>query len=143
MITKFKILILVALLDLWSCKKESVVSPPQQPLYKKDSIITPDDIKTITPLEAKTYHKDTHYQYEYRTGISGEYEYNYDVIGRDQDGKEVFGNINTDELEGAGIITNQEGEQLNIQTEWIGYGKLKATDDQGNVYELEVLVNQK
>jgi hypothetical protein len=142
MIAKFKILILGALLGLWSCKKEPVAPPPQQPFYKKE-VITSDDIKNITPQEAKTYHKDTHYQYEYRTGISGEYEYNYDVSGHDQDGNEVSGNINTDAKQGAGIITNHQGEQRNIQTEWIGYGKLKATDDKGNTYELEVLINQK
>jgi hypothetical protein len=137
MIAKFKIFILGALLGLWSCKKEPAPEQIQELFYKKDSVITPDDIKTITPQEAKTYHKDTQYQYEYRTGISGEYEYNYDVSGHDQNGNEVSGNINTEGKQGAGTITNHQGEQRNIQTEWISYGKLKATDDQGNVYELE------
>jgi hypothetical protein len=144
MITKFKIHILGAALGLLSCKKQpSPQQLPAQTFYKKDSVITPDDIKTITPQEAKTYHKDTHYQYEYRTGISGNYEYNYDVIGEDENGNEVAGNINTEGKLGAGILTNDDGEQINIKTEWIGYGKLKATDQDGNEYKLEVLDNQK
>ncbi|PJJ07030.1 hypothetical protein CLU83_0162 [Flavobacterium sp. 1] len=65
--------LLFILFSFWlltSCKKEPQKLKPQS-FYK--AVITPDDIKTITPEEAKTYHKDIHYHYEYRTGTSGNY----------------------------------------------------------------------
>lgn len=137
MISKYKILVLSASIGLLSCKKETVVQEQPQTFYKKQ-VITPDDIETITPDEAKTFHKDTKYQYEYRTGISGDYEYNYDVTGLDQNGNAVFGNINTSGEKGAGILTNKEGKQIIIYTQWIEYGKLKAVDEHDLEYVLEV-----
>lgn len=133
MITKFKILIL--LFAVSSCKKEQPHLQPQ-PFYKET--ITPEDIKTITPEEAKTFHKDIDYKYEYRTGTSGNYEYNYDVNGYDEEGNEVSGTINIEDKYGAGTITNSDDEEIDIQAEWISKGILKATDDNGNEYELEV-----
>jgi hypothetical protein len=105
-----------------------------QAFYKE--VITPDDVKAITPEEAKTYHKDINYQYEYRTGISGNYEYTYDVNGYDQDGNLVTGIINIENKYGAGIIINNNDEEIDIKAEWIGYGRLKATDENGNEYNL-------
>ncbi|OUL61132.1 hypothetical protein B8T70_16885 [Flavobacterium sp. AJR] len=90
----------------------------------------------MTPEEAKTYHKDINYQYEYRTGISGNYEYTYDVNGYDQDGNLVTGIINIENKYGAGIIINNNDEEIDIKAEWIGYGRLKATDENGNEYNL-------
>jgi hypothetical protein len=137
MIFKYKILVLCTSIGFLSCKKETVTQEQPQIFYKKQ-VITPDDIETITPEEAKTFHKDTKYQYEYRTGISGDYEYNYDVTGLDQNGNAVFGNINTSGKKGAGILTNKNGQQIFIYTEWVEYGKLKAVDEQNFVYQLEV-----
>jgi hypothetical protein len=119
---------------LTSCKKEEQKIQPQS-LYKE--AITPDDIKTITPDEAKTYHKDLKYDYEYRTGTSGDYEYNYVVNGLDQVGDSVSGVINIKGKYGAGTIINIDKETIDIQVEWIDYGKLKGTDEDGNIYKLE------
>jgi hypothetical protein len=137
MISKYKILVLCASIVLLSCKKEKVVLVQPQTFYR-EQVIKPDDIETITHEEAVTFHKDTKYQYEYRTGISGKYEYNYDVTGLDQNGNTVFGNINTSGKKGAGILTNTNGQQIIIFTEWISYGKLKAVDEQNFVYQLEI-----
>jgi hypothetical protein len=131
--------LLFILLIFWlvtSCKKEEQQKVQPQPFYEE--VITSDDVQTITPEEAETYHKDTLYQYEYRTGTSGTYEYNYDVNGFDLNGNPVSGSINVEGKYGAGIITNNEDEEINIQVEWVDYGKLKGTDNEGNEYDLEV-----
>lgn len=130
--------LLYILLTFWlvtSCRKEQQKVQPQ-PFYEE--VITSDDVQTITPEEARTYHKDTIYQYEYRTGTSGIYEYNYDVTGFDLNGNPVNGSINVKGKYGAGIITNNEDEEINIEVEWIDYGKLKGIDNEGNEYDLEV-----
>lgn len=136
----FKIIICSLSLALLGCKNGHSNGQPKveknkpQTFYKE--VITPDDVKSITPEEAKTYHKDINYQYEYRTGISGNYEYTYDVNGYDQDGNLVTGIINIENKYGAGIIINNNDEEIDIKAEWIGYGRLKATDENGNEYNL-------
>jgi hypothetical protein len=124
-------------LSFWlvtSCKKEQPKIQTQT-FYKE--VITPDDIKTITPEEAKTYHKDLKYQYEYRTGTSGNYEYNYEINGLDQEGDSVLGTINIKGKYGAGTIINKDKKNIDIQVEWVDHGKLKGTDEVGNNYQLE------
>ncbi len=133
----FRILIILIFFTTISCKKE--LKPKPQGIFRyHDTVIKPKDIKTITPYEAKTYHVDKEYKYEYRTGISGHYEYNYDVNGKDNQGNKVTGTINIEGELGAGLITYQNGEELEVQVAWVGYGKLKATDKKGNEYELVV-----
>ncbi|MCP2027781.1 hypothetical protein L1276_002941 [Flavobacterium sp. HSC-32F16] len=131
-------LILLLLLIFYSCEKAS--SPPQQinSFYKPAITITADDRKTITPEEAKTYHVNKIYQYEYRTGNPGNYEYNYDVKGINSKGDSVCGNINVQGKHGAGILTGDTVAEIEINTEWISYGKLKAIDKKGNEYNLIV-----
>jgi len=90
------------------------------------------------PKENPTYHKDKEHKYEYRTGESGDYEYNYDVVGHDLKGNEVSGNISINGKYGNGTITTPEGNKIEIEAEWVDYGKLKATDVDGKEYELEV-----
>jgi hypothetical protein len=128
--------ILLLLFTFYSCEKASAPPPPQINTFYKP-VITADDRKTITPEEAKTYHVNKTYHYEYRTGNSGNYEYNYDVKGINATGDSVFGNINVQGKYGAGILTDTVAE-IEINTEWIAYGKLKATDKKGNEYNLIV-----
>ena len=135
-IMKLKILLLIALITLINCTKKSKEAPKIVP--KQHEVITADDIETITPTEAKTYHKDTQFQYEYRTGTSGDYEYNYDVTGTDENGEKVSGNINTEGKFGAGKLINSKGFKIDIQTEWVDQGKLKAIDKKGTIYQLIV-----
>ena len=128
-------LILLSLI-LFSCKKAS--SPPPKVNSFLKEVISADDRKTITTEEAKTYYVDNKYQYEYRTGNPRNYEYNYDVKGINTKGDSVFGNINTEGKYGAGILTSDSIPELEIATEWISYGKLKACDKKGNEYQLIV-----
>ncbi|WP_337966859.1 hypothetical protein [uncultured Flavobacterium sp.] len=132
-------LILLSFLSLGilSCKHASAPAPQKINTFYKE-VITAEDRKTITPEEAKTYHVDTQYHYKYRTGNSGHYEYNYNVKGVDMKGDSVFGNINVEGKYGAGILINDSVPELNIKTEWIAYGKLKAFDEKGNEYFLIV-----
>lgn len=136
--TLFKNSLLFFIVMLISCRNEQTEQKNNLLQYQETEKITPNDIETITPEEAKTYHKNNNYEYEYRTGYSGSYEYNYDVNGYDEDGNEVTGNINMEGKYGAGILTNSEGEDVDVEVEWFDYGKLKAVDDDGNEYELEV-----
>ena len=122
---------------LFSCKK-ALAPPPTQINSFYKTVITADDRKTITPEEAKTYHVDDVYQYEYRTGNPGHYEYNYDVKGIDTKGDSVFGNINTEGKYGAGILMLDTISNIEINTEWVSHGKLKACDKKGNEYLLIV-----
>lgn len=129
--------LLLLLFSFWllnSCQKEQPKIQPQN-LYKE--VITPDDVKTITYDESRTYHKDIKYDYEYRTGTSGNYKYNYLVKGLDKNGDSVSGVISIKGKHGAGIIKNIEEETIDIKVEWIHYGKLKARDDNGNEYQLD------
>jgi hypothetical protein len=52
-------------------------------------------------------------------------------------GDSVFGNINTKGKYGAGIL-KIENREIDINTEWVTYGKLKAIDKKGNNYDLVV-----
>ncbi|KFF04214.1 hypothetical protein [Flavobacterium reichenbachii] len=135
MFSKYKILFLVLLLGITGCKKE--LPQPKINTFLKE-VIASDDRKVITPEEAKTYHIDTKRKYEYRTGNPGEYKYNYDVKGISINGDSVFGNINTKGKFGAGILISDTIADVEIKTEWISYGKLKATDNQGNEFYLIV-----
>ena len=125
------------LVTIVSCKKAAAPPPQKINTFYKE-VITADDRKTITPEEAKTYHVDDVYEYKYRTGNSGHYEYNYDVKGINSVGDSVFGNINVSGKYGAGILLNDSISDLEINTEWISFGKLKATDKKGNEYQLIV-----
>lgn len=135
MFSNHKIPLLLLTLGIISCKKETS-SPKINTFYKE--VITADDRKIITPEEAKTYHVNKTYQYEYRTGNSGHYEYNYDVKGINTKGDSVFGNINIEGKFGAGILINDTIPDIEIKAEWINYGKLKAFDKERNEYQLIV-----
>jgi hypothetical protein len=131
-------LILLLLFSFYSCKKASAPPPlPQVNSFYK-SAINADDRKTITVEEAKTYHVNPVYKYEYRTGHPGHYKYNYHVKGINMLGDSVFGNINTEGKYGAGILITDSIPELEINTEWVSHGKLKAIDKKGNEYNLVV-----
>lgn len=133
--TKHTLLIFILLSCILSCQKETT-QPKVQSLYEKK--ITPDDVKTLTPQEAKTYHRDTVYQYEYRTGTSGNYEYQYQVHGLNEAKDSINGLINIKGKYGAGILIDNNQDTLAVEVEWIDYGVLKGKDQQGRYYELRV-----
>lgn len=86
----------------------------------------------------ENYHTDPDYKYEYRTGSSGNYEYNYDVSGTDYDGNGVYGNIDMQGKYGSGYVENDNGEEIYLDVEWVDYGVLEGIDEDGNSYELGV-----
>ena len=116
-----KYLFMLAFLCFYSCSSSSSRD------YDEDSY--DDD---------ESYHEDSNYKYEYRTGSSGSYEYNYDVEGTDSDGNSVRGNVNTSGKYGSGYIEDENGNEVEVETEWTDWGELEATDEDGNTYELGV-----
>jgi len=98
-------------------------------------------INTITTTETQTDSKkeyNSEYKYNYRSGTSNHYEYNYDVVGTDGNGDEVSGNVDMEGKYGTGYIYDENDNEVYIEAEWIDYGELEATDDDGNTYNLEV-----
>lgn len=85
-----------------------------------------------------SYHTDPSYKYEYRTGSSGDYEYNYDISGSDENGNSVYGNIDIQGKYGTGYIEDEDGNEKSIDVEWVDYGVLEGTDEDGNSFEFEV-----
>lgn len=86
----------------------------------------------------ESYHRDTNYKYEHRTGTSNNYSYNYDVNGFDEDGNSVSGNIDMNGKYGSRTITDEDGNDIEVEVEWVGSGQLEATNGDGKTYELEV-----
>jgi hypothetical protein len=81
------------------------------------------------------YHENNNYKYEYRTGSNG--NYNYDVVGTDNNGNNVSGNIDISGKYGSGTIEDENGNNKDIDVEWSGNGILDGTDNDGNTYDLE------
>lgn len=108
----------------------------ENPIEKKNETSIQNAVSTIE--DTSNYHIDTTYQYENRTGTSGNYKYNYDVIGFDSKGNEVTGNISIEGKEGIGYLFDTNQNKIKVIVEWTGHGKLKAIDNHNNQYELEV-----
>lgn len=114
---------LAAVTTFTSCEKKS--SKQRQTIYNSAE-------STNTPLESySNVHVDDQYKYEHRTGTSGNYEYNYDVSG---DG--VEGNVDVQGKYGSGTITDEDGNEKEVEVEWVDYGVMEATDEDGNTYTL-------
>lgn len=94
------------------------------------------EIKT-SELGGNDYNSDSEYKYEYRTGATVNYEYNYDVMGEDEDGNEISGNVDMNGRYGNGYVTDDNGDEKEVEVEWVDYGKMEATDEDGNTYEME------
>lgn len=94
--------------------------------------------KPLRQRKQKTYHRDTVYDYEYRTGTSGNYEYQYQVHGLNETKDSITGLINIKGKYGAGILIDKNQDTLAVEVEWIDYGVLKGKDQRGRYYELRV-----
>ncbi|UPQ79787.1 hypothetical protein M0M57_02870 [Flavobacterium azooxidireducens] len=129
---KILLLFSIFLFTLCSCKKEKSQSETDlepKPFFAPSTVLE-------EPKAEPTYHEDTATQYEYRVGESGDYTYNYDVVGEDSKGNKVSGNITIKDQYGNGKLTNHEGSTFTVTAEWIGYGKLLAKDEKENEYFL-------
>jgi hypothetical protein len=123
--------IYLALLLFVSCKNSQENTPRQK---KSKQHFVPHTQAVVQ----QTYHTDTTCKYEHRTGTSGDYQYNYNVSGTNDNGEEVTGNISVHDKYGNGTLLDAAGTKIEVETEWTGHGKLRATDGDGNEYELEV-----
>lgn len=88
--------------------------------------------------DEQTMHTDTEYQYEYRSGESGDYKYHYDVVGTDSNGNEITGEVDMDGQYGNGLLHDSDDNEIEVSVEWVAKGELSGEDSEGNVYELEV-----
>lgn len=119
------------------------VSPAQSiPTYTPTVTYSqPSFNPATTPTQARrapsSYIDDDSYKYNYRAGNSSNYSYNYDVSGSGNNGY-TYGNIDTSGKYGEGYIYDEEGNEIYVETEWVDYGVMEATDEFGNTYELEV-----
>ncbi|MCG2611811.1 hypothetical protein LZZ90_09875 [Flavobacterium sp. SM15] len=127
---------LFVLTGLVSCK-ENKTNYNDNNDSKVQGFVSTKQVEYEEPQDDPTYHVDEEHKYEYRTGTSGDYEYNYDVVGHDSNGDDVSGNVSMNGKYGTGTITTPDGDEVDVDAEWVDYGKLKATDENGNEYELE------
>lgn len=81
--TNTKTILLSFVLLLSNCKEKSIEKEKETSI--QNAVATIED--------TSNYHTDTTYQYENRTGTSGNYKYNYDVIGFDSNGNDITGYI--------------------------------------------------
>lgn len=88
--------------------------------------------------EDSTFHQNSKFKYEHRTGTTDNYTYNYDVSGTDENGNSVSGNIDMEGKYGNGRLTDDDGNEIEVELEWVGSGELTATDDEGKTYDLQV-----
>ncbi len=94
---------------------------------------------TYTPTTyTPSYSNNSGYKYNSRSGYSGNYGYNYDVEGYSDSGDYFYGEIDTQGKYGEGYVYDDYGNEVYVETEWVDYGVLEATDEYGNTYEFEV-----
>lgn len=85
--------------------------------------------------ESNNYHTDTQYKYEYRTGYSGDYTYNYDM--EDTSDSSITANCTMSGKYGSCEIEDGNGDTLVGEAEWVSYDLMQVTDENGAVYEME------
>lgn len=114
------------------CKsdKRDIIVYDVKPFNKKV-----DDIEVVkNPKASKIYHTDSTFEYEYRTGESGSYQYHYDVTGKNSKGEKVSGEVDMEGKYGVGKLNGN----TKIEAEWMEKGKIEGKDEKGNYYELVV-----
>lgn len=79
-------------------------------------------------------HYDPRYMYNYRTGNSGSYTYNYNV--EDMGGSGAYGDCDMTGKYGDCTIMNEYGDEVQAEAEWIRNGVMIVTDEDGNEYEM-------
>lgn len=126
----FYALFLLSFISGCKSDKQEIIIYDVKPFNKKI-----DDIEVVkNPQESKTYHTDSTYEYEYRTGDSGSYQYHYDVKGQNSKGEKVAGEVDMEGKYGVGKLNNN----TKIEAEWINKGEISAKDEKGNLYKLIV-----
>src|SRR5690606_41746489 len=84
----------LALLTLYSCTDNQVknkrTSTPSSSNYTNE-VRSGENYNEVNSHYNDNYHADPDYKYEYRTGDPGDYEYNYDIYGSDENGNSAYG----------------------------------------------------
>jgi len=75
------------------------------------------------------------YQYNHKYGPG---QYNYDVIGEDENGNEVTGNVDTHGKYITGSIEDEKGNTLDFDGEFVDSGIIEGHDEERNFLILEV-----
>lgn len=126
----FYALLLLSFISGCKSDKPDIIVYDVKPFNKKV-----DDIEVVkNPKESKTYHTDSTYEYEYRTGESGSYQYHYEVTGQNSKGEKVAGEVDMEGKYGVGKLN----DNTKIEAEWIDKGEIEAKDEKGNLYKLIV-----
>ena len=50
----------------------------------------------------------------------------------------MSGSVDVTHNGGTGTVTDDDGNEREVDVEWTGHGQLEGTDNEGNTYELEV-----
>lgn len=117
----------------------SVLNDDEEASTVPATYVTPPYVApTFRPVPTVPVHYDSDYKYNYRTGYSGDYGYNYDVEGYSDSGDYFYGEIDTNGKYGEGYIYDDYGNEIYVETEWVGNGEIEAYDEDGNYYEFEV-----
>lgn len=134
-----KIIYIIFILLIYSCSHSEKQSEDNSTNINSNFSSSPNsNYNSSNSNFQNNYHTDPNYKYEYRTGSSGNYEYNYDISGSDENGNSVYGNIDIEGKYGSGYIEDEDGNEKSIDVEWVDYGVLEGTDEDGNTYEFEV-----
>ncbi len=135
-------ILLITLIGFVSCEEKDNSNTSENYSSEATTEVTTESINSGSSSTSSnsnsTYHTDSRYKYESRTGSSGNFEYNYYVDGTDENGNSISGNVDMQGKYGSGTITDDDGEEKDVDVEWTGYGTMEAIDDDGNSYDLEV-----
>lgn len=99
-------------------------------------VIQKSDLKiTKNTAEEKITNK---IQKEIYSNCSIQGKYDYSVVGINDDGEKIVGEINLEGSSGEGKIINSYSENIEIVVESFGKGNVLATDIYGNEYLLKI-----
>ena len=118
-----------------SSTEVNIETAANEPASVSDYSVQYDQDQSVSPTNS-TYGYTDH-KYESRTGTTGNYTYNYDMQGQDGSGNDVTANVDVNGKSGSGTLTDAEDNEKEVTVEWKDHGKMEATDDDGNTYELQ------
>lgn len=79
---------------------------------------------------------DSNYSSSDEDSSIGDYEYS--VSGVDENGNYVEGDVEVSQDGGSGTVSDEYGNEKEVDVEWTGNGELEGTDEDGETYDLEV-----
>ncbi|MCK3657710.1 hypothetical protein A4G18_03050 [Pasteurellaceae bacterium Pebbles2] len=136
------IFIIVAIFFIYQCSSDKKSTARQYYVEQQIDIVQTDDaededddLEEDDVQKDPTYHTNSQFMYNHRTGTSGNYTYNYDV--EDIEGLGITGNCDMNGKYGECSLMNDDGDEFYGEAEWVDYGIMEVTDEYGDVYEME------